>query len=100
MEVLTAIYVAIVNFYIRSIRCIFLNSMHQAIEAGDEDAIEQWLKNEKGNVNKCRGGNAIHRHFAVGNGTALHWAVYYGRQDIAQLLLDTGAGITRIKAVV
>ena len=74
--------------------------MHQAIEVGDKDAIEQWLKNKKRNVNKYKGGNDIHRHFAVVNGTALHWAVYYGQQDITQLLLDNGAGIARIKAVV
>ena len=66
--------------------------MHQAIEVGDEDAIVQWLKDEKGSINKYKGGIAIHRHFAVGNGTALHWAVYYGQQNIAKLLLDTGAG--------
>ena len=60
---------------------------------GNEDAIVQWLQNEKGKVNKYKGGNAIHRHFAVGNGTALHWAVYYGRQNFAKLLLDNGAGI-------
>ena len=67
--------------------------MHQAIEVGDKDAIEQWLENEKRNVNKCKGGNATHHHFAFVNGTALHWAVYYGQQNIAKLLLDNGAGI-------
>ena len=43
-------------------------------------------------MNKCRGGGASHGHFIVGDGTALHWAVYYGQLDIAQLLLEKGAG--------
>ena len=43
-------------------------------------------------MNECRGGRAFPRHYAVANGTALHWAVYYGQLGITQLLLDNGAG--------
>ena len=44
-------------------------------------------------MNQCKGGSDYPGHFAVANGTALHWAVYYGQLEIAQLLLDNGAGI-------
>ena len=44
-------------------------------------------------MNEYKGGSAINRHFAVANGTALHWAVFYGKLEIAQLLLDKGAGM-------
>ena len=43
-------------------------------------------------MNECRGGSKFPRHHAVANGTALHWAVYYGQLEIAQVLLDNGAG--------
>ena len=66
--------------------------MHQAIEKGNKDAIAHWLEKERENVNVCRGGSTNHQHIAVANGTALHWAVYYGQQEIAQLLLNNGAG--------
>ena len=44
-------------------------------------------------VNECKGGRASHGYFFVGDGTALHWAAYYGQLEIAKLLLDKGAGI-------
>ena len=47
-------------------------------------------------MNKCRGGSVTHRHFAVSNGTALHWAVSYGQTEIVQLLLDGGAGMLQM----
>ena len=47
-------------------------------------------------MNECRGGKANNRHFAVADGTALHWAVYYGQLEIAKLLLANGAGISTI----
>ena len=65
----------------------------QAIERGDQSTIEEWLKDKDTKVNECRGGTALSPPFAVANGTALHWAVYYGQLDIAQLLLDKGAGM-------
>ena len=64
----------------------------KAIERGDQSTVQQWLQNEDTKVNDCRGGNASRHPFAVANGTALHWAVYYGQLDIAQLLLQNGAG--------
>ena len=73
-------------------RCILFTCMHQAIKMGDKGTIECWLQNEKEKVNICRGGSSYHQHIAVANGTALHWAAYYGQLEIAQLLLDNGAG--------
>ena len=70
-----------------------LTSTHQAIKNGDQPALEQWLQKEDTNVNKCKGGNAYWQTHALADGTALHWAVYYGELKIAQLLLDKGAGM-------
>ena len=70
----------------------FLTTTHKAIETGDKSIIERWLQNEGINVNECRGGSAFPRHHAVADGTALHWAVYYGQLEIAELLLRNGAG--------
>ena len=68
--------------------------IHKAIERGDQCTIKQWLQNEDTEVNYCRGGNASRQPFAVADGTALHWAVFYGQLDIALLLLQNGAGIS------
>ena len=43
-------------------------------------------------MNECKGGEHAHGHFCVANGTALHWAAYFGQSGIAKLLLDKGAG--------
>ena len=43
-------------------------------------------------MNECRGGNDFPGRHAVANGTALHWAVFYGQMEIVQLLLHKGAG--------
>ena len=72
---------------------VCLTPTYKAIESGDQSTVEQWLQNEDTKVNDCRGGSASHHPFAVANGTALHWAVYYGQLNIAQLLLRNGAGI-------
>ena len=66
--------------------------MHQAIKVGDKSTIEHWLKKERKNVNIRRGGSTYHQHIAVANGTALHWAAYYGKLEIATLLLENRAG--------
>ena len=50
-------------------------------------------------MNGCRGGSGYPGHFAVANGTALHWAVYYGQLEVAQVLLDNGAGIITTSTV-
>ena len=50
-------------------------------------------------MNGCRGGSDYPGHFAVANGTALHWAVYYGQLEVAQVLLDNGAGIITTSTV-
>ena len=74
------------------IRCILLISIHQAIEKGDKKTIAHWLQNKKEKVNICRGGSTYYQHIAVANGTALHWAAYYGQLEIATLLLENRAG--------
>lgn len=73
---------------------VLLPLMYKAIESGDVSTVEQWLKDYKTIVNECRGGSAYPRHFAIANGTALHWAVYYRQLGIVQLLLQNGAGIS------
>ena len=77
--------------------CLYIDCVHpittqKAIENGEKSIIEKWLQSEGTKANECRGGRAFPRHYAVANGTALHWAVYYGQLGIAQLLLDNGAG--------
>ena len=71
-----------------------LTTTPKAIAEGDKSTIEQWLQDEGAKVNEYRGGSANYRHFAVASGTALHWAFYYGKLEIAQLLLDKGAGMS------
>ena len=70
-----------------------LITMHKAIKCRDESAVKRWLVEEGTEVNKCIVGRASHGHFFVGDGTALHWAAYYGQLEIAKLLLSNGAGI-------
>ena len=72
---------------------VFILPLHKAIERGDQSVMKCWLQNGNTKVNECRGGRANHRHFVVADGTALHWAVYYGQLDIAQQLLKQDAGI-------
>ena len=69
---------------------------HKAIERGELSTVEQWLLKEDTRVNESRGGRAFPGHNTVANGNALHWAVLYGQLEIAQLLLDKGAGISII----
>ena len=66
---------------------------------GDISTIKKWIKEDQTRVNGCRGGRAFPRHFAVADGTALHWAVYYGQLEVAQVLLDNGAGIITTSTV-
>ena len=44
-------------------------------------------------MNECRGGRDEHGNLIVANGTALHWATYYGQLEIAKLLIEKGAGM-------
>ena len=66
----------------------------KAIKEGSLLDISHWLQNGNMKVNECRGGRAHHRHFVLADGTALHWAVYYGQVEIAQELLSRHAGIS------
>lgn len=66
----------------------------KAIERGEEATIKQWLeKKEVSDVNECKGGSHSNGLFYVANGTALHWAAYYGQLEIANLLINKGAGM-------
>ena len=54
---------------------------------------QQWLDREGKKVNRYRGGFAISGGgFLVQDGTAMHWAAYYGSCDIVKMLTDNGAG--------
>ena len=61
---------------------------------GDESTVKKWLQENGTKVNECRGGRAFPGHNAVANGTALHWAAHHGQLDIANLLINNGAGIS------
>ena len=67
---------------------------HKAIERGELSTVKQWLFKEDTRVNESKGGRAFPGHNTVANGNALHWAVHYEKLEIAQLLLDNGAGIS------
>ena len=47
--------------------------------------MKKWLQEEKPDVNGCRD--------EKDGGTALHWAAWHGKLDIAQLLLDSEASM-------
>ena len=55
--------------------------------------LQQWLNEESEDVNHYRGGYATEGGFVVEDGTALHWAAYYGRFPAAKLLIEKGAGV-------
>ena len=78
------------------IGCVHPTTIHKAIKNGEKSTVKGWLLNEDTKANEYRGGRAFSRHHAVANGTALHWAVYYGQLEIAQLLLENGAGICNL----
>ena len=65
----------------------------QAIKNSNEDEFRQWLDRESEEVNHYRGGFASGGGFTVQDGTALHWAAYYGSYPIAKMLIDRGAGV-------
>ena len=46
-------------------------------------------------INHKRGGKVSSNDFEVSGGTALHWAAYYGKVEIAKLLFEKGAGALR-----
>ena len=46
-------------------------------------------------INHKRGGKVSSNDFEVSGGTALHWAAYYGKVEIAKLLFEKGASALR-----
>ena len=62
--------------------------------------VDKWLKRESHNVNRSRGGSSwsLTARYIHEGGTALHWAAYYGQQEIAQLLMTSGASMLEVKA--
>ena len=75
---------------------LLLVTTHKAIESGDVVAVQKWLDEKGTEVNECKGGRASNGHFFVGDGTALHWAAYYGQLDITRLLIEKGAGMFQL----
>ena len=75
---------------------LLLVTTHKAIESGDVVAVQKWLDEKGTKVNECKGGRASNGHFFVGDGTALHWAAYYGQLDITRLLIEKGAGMFQL----
>ena len=71
---------------------VLLTTIHKAIETGNQSTMKEWIRKNRTRVNEYKGGYGTHQHFAVANGTALHWAVYFGQLKIAQLLLENEAG--------
>ena len=54
--------------------------------------LEQWVNSDSEGVKHCRGGHATEGGFEVEDGTALHWAAYYGNYHATELLIEKGAG--------
>jgi len=50
-------------------------------------------------INCKRGGNHASNDFEVKDGTALHWAAYYGKVEIVKKCLERGASMFMIIAV-
>ena len=69
----------------------------QARKDEKEKKIKQWLERESEDVKHCRGGYATEGGFEVEDGTALHWAAYYGNYHATELLIDKGAGAIAIQ---
>ena len=69
---------------------------HKDIKRGNILAVREWLEKEDTNINRCRGGKVLPTYSSFDNGTALHWAAYYGQLEIAELLLERGAGMQTV----
>lgn len=62
----------------------------KAIRDGEETVVEQMTELD---VNRRRGGKCNTNDFEVSNGTALHWAAYYGKVEVAKKFLERGASM-------
>lgn len=63
----------------------------KAIRKDEDKAIEQLKKMTKDELNHSRGRNPDSNDFEVADGTALHWAAYYGKKEIVEQLFKKGA---------
>ena len=54
--------------------------------------MREWLQ-KKPDLNRCRGGKVESGPLEVTCGTALHWAAFYGKIEIAKLLLENDASM-------
>ena len=77
----------------------FFCELSQAIMKGHKNTVEEWLQKNP-EVNRCRGGKSVVSKLDSSNtklefsgGTALHWAAFYGRVEIAKLLLESQASM-------
>lgn len=63
----------------------------KAIRENEDKAIEKLKTMTKDELNHSRGGNHDSNDFEVAGGTALHWAAYYGKVEVAKKLLKRNA---------
>ena len=62
--------------------------------------VEKWLETTKvKDINCKRGGECSTNNFEVRDGTALHWAAYYGKVEIVKKCLESGASMFMIIVV-
>ena len=69
-------------------RTILIHTLIKAIENDDREAVVKWRIE---GINHKRGGEDKSNDFEVRDGTALHWAAYFGKVEIAKLLLGKEA---------
>ena len=60
----------------------------KAIRDGEETVVDRMTEVD---VTHSRGGECSTNDFEVSDGTALHWAAYYGKVEIAKKCLERGA---------
>ena len=61
---------------------------------------QKWLDRKKGDINHYRGGFAIKDGLVLENGTALHWAAYYGQLAIVKALIEEAGLIVKCDACI
>ena len=69
---------------------ILIHTIIKAIENDSREAVKEWRIE---GINHKRGGEDKSNDIEVRDGTALHWAAYYGKVEIAKLLLGNEASM-------